>query len=148
MYDATLEGTPDNCVLKFPKWGLSLPVVFDKNKLSLAINNVQYMGTYQSPVSSTDKTIVTRYVWCQMWDQVNNVRTFKKEAGLIGYFKYYDDYGVTDLAFEDNGLWDTGEVTTIRFQFFTSDTTAETKTMVRKGYALVTAVLYPGLQSK
>jgi len=52
------------------------------------------------------------------------------------------------LAFEDNGLWDTGEVTTIRFQFFTSDTTAETKTMVRKGYALVTAVLYPGLQSK
>lgn len=40
------------------------------------------------------------------------------------------------------------EVTTIRFQFFTSNTTAETKTMVRSGYALVTAVLYPGLQSK
>ena len=147
-YDATLEGTPDNCVLKFPKWGLSLPVVFDKNKLSLAINNVQYMGTYQSPVSSKDQTIVTRYVWCQMWDQVNNVRSFKKEAGLKGYFKYYDDNGVTDLAFEDNGQWDTGEVTTIRFQFFTSDTTPETKTMVRSGYAMVTAVLYPGLQSK
>ena len=83
----------------------------------------------------------------QRYEQKRRLQWYKRGAAY-GYFKYYDDYGVTDLAFEDNGLWDTGEVTTIRFQFFTSDTTAETKTMVRKGYALVTAVLYPGLQSK
>ena len=147
-YDAVLEGTPDNCVLKFPKWGLTLPVVFDANKLSLSIKNVQYMGTFNTYVSSTDKTPVTRYVWCQMWDQESNVRTFVKTAGLIGYFTYYDDYGVTDLQFEDDGLWENGTVTTIRFQFFTSDTTAATSTMVRSGYTLVTAVLYPGLQKK
>lgn len=147
-YDAVLEGTPDNCVLKFPKWGLTLPVVFDANKLSLSIKNVQYMGTYDTYVSSTDRTPVTRYVWCQMWDQESNVRTFVKSAGLIGYFTYYDDYDVTDLQFDDDGMWDNGTVTTIRFQFFTSDTTAATSTMVRSGYAMVTAVLYPGLQKK
>lgn len=147
-YDATLEGTPDACVLKFPKWGLTLPVEFDKNKLSLSIKNIQYMGTYDTYVSSADKTPVTRYVWCQMWDQESGVRTFKKEAGLIGYFDYYDDYGVTDLQFEDDGMWGTGTVTTIRFQFFTSAETAQTSTMVRSGYTMVAAVLYPGLQSK
>ncbi len=147
-YDATLEGTPDKCVLKFPKWGLTLPVVFNGEKLSLSIENMQYMGTFDTYISSTDKTPVTRYVWAQMWDQSSNVRTFKKEAGLIGYFNYYEDYGVTDLQFEDNGLWETGTVTTLRFQFFTSAETAATSTMVRSGYALVAAVLYPGLQSK
>lgn len=147
-YDATLEGTPDACVLKFPKWGLTLPVEFDKNKLALSIKNMQYMGPYETQVSSTDKTPVTRYVWCQMWDQESNVRTFVKQAGLIGYFDYLDDYGVTDLQFEDDGMWGKGTVTTVRFQYFTSPETAQTSTMVRSGYALITAVLYPGLQSK
>lgn len=140
---STLKGTPDAMVLEFPNIGLSMPVEFDAETLTIRLSGGKYMGTFDDYFSEESDSVVTRYVWSSMWDIINGQLTWAEEVGMAGAFNYSEDQGVTYCKLEDDGNWGTYEANTFRFQYFTSATNAEATTMVQTKPNYVYYLIYP-----
>lgn len=147
VLSAQLVKDGDNVRIDLLGLGLSIPVKFDESTLTLHIYGGQYMGPFEDEVSSTDATIVTRYVWTMLWDQAAGYITWSSGIGLEGQFKYDEDEDLTyTTVLADDGAWGDYSATTLRMAYFTSPTTCSSSTRVTTGYTYLTSIAYPRLQ--